>query len=538
MPVFFDKSNAPSYVKAPSGMAKNYPDPTASDCQLAIAVLKRAGVGAMYLESAGTHPTYNAGALAGTNAKPTGPFFSVSANNNVRGDLYLKVVIQLTWTSGASCSREITYDIDYGDMTVVDAYSWQSGSTQTNIDSSYGQLITFDTHPTAGTGFSYERTGTYPSAPTYTQSLNADATVATLTWSGGTENNGTVHYGATLTITLSNKRTFKDYADASVAMLSQVTFNDESSNPTKTYATSGSFRPAGNYYLRWLKNWNATGTPNWSNWTTNLIVLRSRTTGTGYTFKFFPEVNPWVSAYTGATYAFKWTYSPWTNKAYIDSGSGLAIDLPKNILCAYGFPMDSSARLNFGATLSPPTQTLLTPYIMSAKSRMRSDGDLTNNGIKYIYTEGTNTWTTFSPPQKYLPNGQRDVEYAPSLLNGSYGYVIAQIEKPRYCRPFYYDGFSGYYPFQTITKSFGSTQSFQSFTTNKNLGIPGDTANGIENVAATWSLVSMTGGIVSTDLAVAPDGKSAIFTANHHGTCRLKCTYPNADYYTPLITVP
>lgn len=537
----FEKSLAPAFLKSPSGMARNNPDPLAADCQLAIAILKRAGLGEMYLEAAGSHPAYNAGSLAGTNAKPTGPFFAVSSSNSVRGDLYLSCVIELTWSSGATCSRTITYDIDYGDMTVVDAYSWQSGSTQTNVDSGYAQLITFDTHPVAPTGYSYERSGSYfsGSEPTYTQSLNSTNTIATMTWSGATDRSGVVHFGATLKITLSNKKTYRDYADASVSMLNSVTFNDEVLLPSKTYAIAGSFRTAGNYYLRWLKGWNAPPpASNWTSWTTNLVILRSRTTGTGFTFKVFGDLQPFVSFYSGDTYYFQWLYSPWTNVAYIQASAGVAIPLPKNILCAYGLPMDSQTRIGFPSSdLSPATQALLTPYIASVKSRMRSDADMSANGKKYLYNETANTWTTINPPQAYLPNGPRDMEFNPAVMGSAYGYVVAQIEKARYCRPFF-DSFGSYQPFQTITKSFGSSQSFKSVTTNKNLGIPGNTANALENVAATWSLESKTGGIVDSDLVVASDQKSAVFNANHHGTCRLKCSYPNTAVYMPLITVP
>lgn len=531
----FQKAPTPSYLKSPSGLAKNYPDPTASDCQWVCAVLKRAGVGAMYLESAGSYPTYNAGAFAGTNAKPTGPLLAVSGSNNVRGDLYRSVQIQLTWSSGATCTRSIEYDVEYGDMSITDTYSWQSGSTQTNVTAAYDQLMTFDTHPTAGTGFSYERTGSYPTAPTYSQTVDSDGTHATLTWSGGTDNSGIVHYGATLTIILGNLVTYTDYADTCEAILDQVTFNDEVSNPTKTYSVASSYRGAASYYLRWLRNWNTGGSPNWTYWTTNLIVRRSRSTG--YDFSFLGDTSVYTTTFSGNAYPFRWIRSPWNNTAYI-TGGGAPIFLPKNILCAYGMPSDLNLFFGLPEDLSPATQSLLSPYLVSIKTRFRSDGDLAATGKRYIHNPSTNTWTTEGPPVTALPSGIQDKEYSPALMGSNFGYIISQIEKPRYCRPFYFVTGTTYAAFQTIVKSLGQTHSFQSVTTNKNLGIPGDTAQAIENVAATWSLVSKTGTIVDSDLAVAPDGKSAIFTANHSGTCRLKCVYPNTESYTPLITVP
>jgi hypothetical protein len=47
----------------------------------------------------------------------------------------------------------------------------------------------------------------------------------------------------------------------------------------------------------------------------------------------------------------------------------------------------------------------------------------------------------------------------------------------------------------------------------------------IDNVAAnSWSLVNLTGGLVSGDLAVAPNSKSAVFTANYAGSAAIHAT--------------
>lgn len=77
---------------------------------------------------------------------------------------------------------------------------------------------------------------------------------------------------------------------------------------------------------------------------------------------------------------------------------------------------------------------------------------------------------------------------------------------------------------------------------DQNLG-PGGTVTGyavlrdfgrnfVTNAAATWSLVNLTGGVVSSNLVVAGDNKSATFTGNQLGSANLRATsgaFPTAD---------
>jgi hypothetical protein len=52
-----------------------------------------------------------------------------------------------------------------------------------------------------------------------------------------------------------------------------------------------------------------------------------------------------------------------------------------------------------------------------------------------------------------------------------------------------------------------------------------DYGNFIGNVAATWSLIDKTGGVADGDLAPAADNKSAVFTANQAGSCRINAAF-------------
>ncbi len=69
------------------------------------------------------------------------------------------------------------------------------------------------------------------------------------------------------------------------------------------------------------------------------------------------------------------------------------------------------------------------------------------------------------------------------------------------------------------------TQNLASGSTVTGFAIQRDgTGNFIANAAATWSLGSVTGGVVIGDLAVAADTKSAVFTGHVTGTARITAT--------------
>ncbi len=78
------------------------------------------------------------------------------------------------------------------------------------------------------------------------------------------------------------------------------------------------------------------------------------------------------------------------------------------------------------------------------------------------------------------------------------------------------DGTGVVVPGQTINKG----TAFTAYAIRRDAS-----GNFVDNVAAdSWALVILSGGVVGSDLAVAPDRKSAVFTANSTGTAKIHAT--------------
>jgi hypothetical protein len=433
-----------------------------------------------------------------------GPLFD-NLVADISRDLYQSVDCVILWSSGATAQALTTYDPYYFDMTQVVTYSWQAGSTMTNVPpgppAGFGMISPADPPPIPpGPTPPPVHYFTYAIDPV-NQPITFTQTPTTLIWSWPSydNNNGdgtdTLHYGGTITVTLGNPMAFGDFAAITDGMLAQVALL---SPGTKYAGTNGS---AQEINLDFCSAYPQVNIPPELGVTNSIRVTLTRA---GYQFTgSFSEQN-------GILNQFFWQFlslfpvggnNPTSNLTYISQRTGLPLSCQMQPLAASGLPLSQNV---FARQAGVPAPTDCAPVIYSVKSAvlaLRPGFSIRTfaynlSGNSFVEQDQNNIQVTGSP-----------IIYGPANVGGL-GYMTANYNLP-----------TRVYPCQLIAGQVGTIDSIKlfsplvprgtSFTFTAfgfdDLGYLGDT----EQIAAVWSLNP---GALGT-LMVAPDGKSAIYTA-------------------------
>ena len=354
--------------KSDGNVRSTYP----AEMQMAVAILTRVGFGRFILQPDGYY-------------YETGPL-SPADNNEVGATLYTQVDAVATWADGQKYHRSITFDPNYADMSITDTYSWQSGSTQTNITAEDANYL-LDDAPPGNLTTAYISTFNGASGSVKTES--ATDTVLTINWSGCTDSEtGKYLIGVTIVVTLSKPKTWADFSDICAGMLSQITLQ------TTTSA--------------YLENDFGHGVPfNWTlcypsqsvDYTSNNAVCVALRRGLGFVFGF---------SIFGSTPAG--SPRPWF-------APGPYFNINLQPLAANGFPLlisnyNSTSIANFN----------MQPQVVCIKSAVRPVGQIALSASSVFYDASTNTFGAGIPTG--IATNNEEQTFDPTNVNGI-GYLTA-----------------------------------------------------------------------------------------------------------------
>lgn len=503
--------NAPNVIRSVTGMSRNAH--IGPDIQVAAAVLQRVGLGAWL--ATGSGPT--------TLIYPTGPIaWSIGFNplnvlspvpNSTVDPLYLKCVIKIVWGDpGASTATyEIDYDLVNQDMTTVLTDFLGGTTTNTNIAPGYAQTVDFTTNPgSPPTGFSYSTAG----GGTFTPSLSG--TSATIIYSGYTEPlpSGIVHYGATLFFTLSNQKNYTDYADACVAnILDTLTVG----NNITVFSGAQLYPGESQFSWLWIKGFPKISSPLAFNYTNSVAAYISR--ANGVQVKRMTEIANLIvhggGGTAGATNRVRFVSDTFLGNAFLPS---LTTPAYKTVLAGYGMPFVNAPAAGVSVVLDSDLSfqelsTQVVPWILCVKSCVRNNTAMGNDYKFVSYDPSTNaSGITWSTPAG-LPSSPSQTEFDPPASVGCYScpYINAASIAPLQW------GFNNNPDFEP-PNSAGTVFPVTVYAMTQDVW-----GNTIETVSATWSLINITGSVVAGDLVPSADGRSAIYSGAHHGSCQIQC---------------
>lgn len=512
---------------------------TAGDIQMAIGQLFRVGIGGFIF----VPPTSNV-LLNLTNMVVGGPLFVPVFGDRygpkMDDPLYCKLVVTKEFTDGWKITQTVTYDPEFQDMSVDYVYPPAQPpltypvAPLVNVLAvdplSHKEIVSpvvlmAPADPDAG--HTYSRFSDATKQPvTGPATVPPGATTLTATYPAYTEvsgdpNPGKVHYGATITYTLSVPKTFADYATLAGQLLDQITLQDGTLNPAKVYHGIG-FSPSTGQLecdmkLRYLAEMPAPTSPLLQASYTNLVcVRRNRAAVSGYSFAsaffsfsannyVFPAWNPLVN---------------WAAPNLLDNRQFYQLALAAN-----GMPFQVDGLPN-GAipTDYPPPITMPVPlstqYIFSIKSSVRTAIDLTPTCESGIYDVTNAIWGYFGTA---CPAGAGEYIFQPGDVGG-FGYLRAIFKSPVACgvsqTSYIYDHPNGS---RSTAVAAGQSITLYAVTADRNW-------NWVDNVQATWSYSFNNGNVPLSNLIVAPDGKSAVYTGpNTPGAVQILVTVPGVQ---------
>jgi hypothetical protein len=490
-----------AFKRSLSGVRQLPRKPPIIDSQLAMAILRRVGLGKFIGSASGpTGKDGNGNPIGGGYLiSPSGPLIEANPisgfTNTTIAPLYQVMTGSITWDSGASANLTISYDVTNQDMSYTYSYSWKSSTVVTNTAPGFPGFLSGGDNPGDPPAINHQ---TYGHSAGPDSSTIADTSIS-LTWNGYTDDSGVYHFGCTLVFSLSDPFQMSDYAAVCNGFLSQMTFDDQIFNPSKTYSLYNETGQNDFWFTTMAAMFINFSLPNKSYYSTSVLWVKySRESG----YQFYmvqPPVNNscFINFPYGSPYPF--------NTDVLDPNTGLPVNKNKTILSASGMPFPppgSVVALPTAGFLDPtalPTPTDLVAYIWSAKSSITPPFGL-SNGQQIVYDPAANS---FSVGSFSLPDTTSKVQFNPST-----GLIIGVFDNPTYVEPeispgsnpprFSPNGASPTANVKVLTH--GTLYTFNSVSNNA-----GGQFFSIQT--ATWVVNTISGN--APTLVVAPDGKSA-----------------------------
>lgn len=511
-----------------------------ADIQIAIALLRRVGMGPFTMNL----PAANGGPpnLQGLDAQPwvSGPFNPVyidlgdNYDPNVQhvDPLYLHATSSIEWSDGTSFNSDIMMNPEFMDWTI-------SGNLPTRITAvTNGPIGGWDGFDIMFYFVNFEDFPPQPwpdnwdYAPPPSVNLNGMVTngglTYTLSW-GDTDiynpdGSLLVHYvGATITWQLDPTygMSFEEYADLCDAMLDQITLQDGTLAPNKTYSVPVPGVIGGvAAKFRYTCEFPGPTDPTLYQYTSTLIVSKNRS---GFVFGTIgSEVLPtqFFNPPGMGLFSWAWTGLPCNkNTSQLVPGTGYYLNQPygRYPLAAHGMPFGVIAVPGGGLEGDgmPGAPALgSAAFIFSAKSSVRSKVDMSKTAQVLQYNPANDALNLIvaavpvGPGEYILTPG--DVGFPGALLAlysiesicSTYT-APAPVWTPEYIGPFIPQGG------QPIFMARGASQTFYSVTFDAH-------GNWCYNRPAKWSLGQPGAGfgaVTPSCLAPSPDGLSAVFTA-------------------------
>ena len=155
-----------------------------------------------------------------------------------------------------------------------------------------------------------------------------------------------------------------------------------------------------------------------------------------------------------------------------------------------------------------------------------------------FFNQTTNAESSSVTTQAGLPGAGATTtfDYSSVTLGGTgYGFIRCHYEVLSSTQPRIFNQSGTDYTMSAINPlyiGYGNSYTLYSIALANPYGEP------ICPMPATWSLVNLTGSIVSGDLVPSADTTTAILTTAHHGTCQIQCAVAGlTPILTPVISV-
>ncbi len=497
--------NAPNVIRSITGMSRNAH--VGPDIQVAAAILQRAGLGALYSNIIDTP----------NQIYPTGPLTFGQRGNSTVDPLYLIVDVSLVWNDGSTATYHGVFDPLYGDLTETITLWGGTPTVNTNITAGWNGsgFLNFSTQPPTGLSYNGGTGGTY------SQAVVPGGLSGTMTWTTYISG-GTTFLGGTITITLSSVYNYVDYCGLCVSnILDTMTPGNNITNYSGSQLLSGEAA----FSWIWIKAYPQYSSAWSNNYTASIVGKISRAGGVQYgrLLNNILEDNGMTS---GPADRVHFQVNP-----YSGTTGGLMVSSVRSIISGYGMPLTlvpfRGAAVCFDADHNfSDLSNQLAPYIMCLKSCVRNNSPMGNDYKAVTFDETANASSIAWSTKAGLPSSPSQTSFSEALAasdcSTGFGCITVPYIAEISIEPQAYPLASSQLGFVTTTlvsTSFGTPLKLYAAALDQ-------WGNFIETLSATWSLINMTGSVVSGDLTVASDSRSAVYSLAHHGSCQVQCTVP------------